>query len=226
MSWSLGKPAVRTAADVGSITSAWALEDLRGGSTDPRRVAFAAGHVHRTPEQQAAREREGQLTDAYQRGFEDGRTAGEIAEGARLRHAVSAADHALEEMREGEAHWAGTVEENICALAVAIARQVIGRELSEDGESVAELVRNALAEFPIDQPVRIRVNPMDLTTLSALTGPDGTPLTITGGREARWLADGRLAPGGCVVEGRDRIIDGRVDTALERLYRRLTYSNA
>jgi hypothetical protein len=29
-----------------------------------------------------------------------------------------------------------------------------------------------------------------------------------------------------VVEGRERIVDGRVDTALERVYRRLTYNNA
>jgi hypothetical protein len=29
-----------------------------------------------------------------------------------------------------------------------------------------------------------------------------------------------------VVEGRERIIDGRVDAALERVYRRLTYTGA
>ena len=44
-------------------------------------------------------------------------------------------------------------------------------------------------------------------------------------RESHWIADHRISTGGCVVEGRDRIIDGRVDTALERAYRRLAYTS-
>jgi flagellar assembly protein FliH len=225
MTWLLGKPAVRLMSDVGSATSPWSLEDLRGSTTDPRRGSSAAPVVQ-TAAQREAEERERMLAEAYHHGHEDGRTAGEIAEGARLRHAVHAADQAVEEIRENEARWAGTIEENVCAVAVAVARQVIGRELEADGAVVAELVRRALAECPIDQPVQIRVHPNDLTVISSLTNSDGTPVTVTGTREARWAADTRIEPGGCVIEGRDRIIDGRVDTALERLYRRLTYTNA
>jgi flagellar biosynthesis/type III secretory pathway protein FliH len=227
MTWLLGKPAVRLASEVSNATSPWSLEDLRGGVHDPRRSTPGAGRpAAKTPAQLEAEERERQLVDAYQRGHEDGRTAGEIAEGARLRHAVQAADMALEEMRENEARWAGAVEDNLCALATAIARQIVGRELATDSTVVADLVRRALAEVPLDQPVRIRVHPNDLAVLSSMTNEDGSPVTVTAGREARWLADPRVQPGGCVIEGRDRIIDGRVDTALERVYRRLTYNNA
>ena len=49
---------------------------------------------------------------------------------------------------------------------------------------------------------------------------------ITGSREASWLADPRVARGGCLVEGRDRIVDGRVDTALERAYHRMAKIDA
>ncbi len=45
-------------------------------------------------------------------------------------------------------------------------------------------------------------------------------------KDVQWLPDPRIAAGGCLIEGRDRIVDGRVDTALERLYRRLTYTGA
>jgi flagellar biosynthesis/type III secretory pathway protein FliH len=45
-------------------------------------------------------------------------------------------------------------------------------------------------------------------------------------RPAHWIADAQVKSGGCVVEGRDRIVDGRVDTALERVYRRLAHQNA
>ncbi len=175
----------------------------------------------------AERERREAEKAAYDRGFEEGRQAGELGEAARLRTAVAAAEEALDELRAGEVRWAGTIEENICALAVVVARQVLGRELAADITPVADLVRAALAEFQIDQPMRIRINPSDLTRLSsAAAGADDPLAAITGEREARWHPDASIAPGGCLVEGRERIIDGRVDTALERIYRRLTYTNA
>jgi flagellar biosynthesis/type III secretory pathway protein FliH len=183
-----------------------------------------AGAAERLAE--AAAELERVVAEAYARGLEDGRRQGELAEQTRLRTAVQAAEQALDELRANAAQTVGTVEENICALAVAVARHVIGRELDGNSEALADLVRRALAEFPIDQPIRIRVNPVDLTTITARATGDGGAIPIATGRDVRWLADARVAPGGCVVEGRDRIVDGRVDTALERVYRRLTNLHA
>jgi flagellar assembly protein FliH len=171
-------------------------------------------------------ERERLVGEAFEKGFEEGRCTGEIAEAARLRAALNAAETALDELRAGELRWSGAIEENVCALAVSIARQIIGRELSAGAEPVAELVRAALVEFPIDQPIRIRVNPADLSALQSVGTGEGGTAAIADGREARWRPDASIAPGGCVVEGRERIVDGRVDTALERVYRRLTYTSA
>ena len=173
-----------------------------------------------------AEEWQREIRDAYERGFEEGRQEGEIAEGARLRNAIQAAEEALDELRAGEMRWTGTIEENICALAVVVARQIVGRELALDVQPVAELVRGAIAEFPVDQPIRIRVNPADLEAISRLSADEDMLGSMTRNREARWQPDATIAPGGCVVEGRERIIDGRVDTALERVYRRLTYTHA
>jgi flagellar biosynthesis/type III secretory pathway protein FliH len=174
-------------------------------------------------EAEARAEREREVADAFTRGFEEGRNEGEMGEQARLRAAVASCVEAIDVLRAGEERWAGTIEENLCALATAIARHVIEREVALDPELVPRLVRRALTEFPIDQPVRVRVHPNDLGLLQAHADESGA---ITNGREAHWIPDVRITPGGCVVEGRDRIIDGRVDTQLERVYRRLTYSNA
>src|SRR5690606_7902934 len=109
-------------------------------------------------------------------------------------------------------------ESNLKALAVAIAQHLIGRELESGPDIVAEMVRRALSHFPLNQPVRIRINPQDLALISA-TRPDGQgPVPIAPGREVRWLADPGVERGGCLVEGQDRIVDGRVDLALERAY--------
>lgn len=243
MTWSLHRPAVHLADALDAKPLAWAPEELRAwvpADADPTPEppeataqadeqdalieAIAIANAARAREEEEDRARE--VAEAFERGYEEGRREGETAEGTRLRNAVAAAERALDDVREGETRWAGTIEENICALAVAVARQILGRELRGDPDAVAELVRRALAEFPVDQPVRIRVNPTDLALLSVGTAADGTPISITPGRDASWLADALIAPGGCVVEGRDRIIDGRVDTALERVYRRLSHTHA
>lgn len=166
------------------------------------------------------------LQEAYERGMEDGRRAGELAEAARLRGAMLAASDALASAQSNADRWVGNAEENVCALAVAIARQVIGREIALDKSTLADMVQQALAEFPLDQPLTIRVNPSDLSAIQSAFFAAGEASPIAQRKDVQWLPDGRIAPGGCLIEGRDRIVDGRVDTALERLYRRLTYTGA
>lgn len=169
---------------------------------------------------------EQEMRTAHALAYEEGRHEGEHAEQARLRTALGAVEESIEALRDGEERWQGAIEENICALAVAVARHIIDREVADNPEILERLVRRALAEFPIDHPVRVRVNPKDLQILQSHGGQAALDaLTDTPPREAHWIPDVRIAPGGAVVEGRDRIIDGRVDTALERVYRRLTYKH-
>jgi flagellar biosynthesis/type III secretory pathway protein FliH len=106
-----------------------------------------------------------------------------------------------------------------------VGRQLFDAELEAAPAHTAVLVRRALTEFPIDQPVAIRVNPSDLASITAHAVADGGQATV-GRADAQWVPDPRIAVGGCVIEGRDRIVDGRVDTALERIYRRLTGTGA
>jgi flagellar assembly protein FliH len=179
-----------------------------------------------SPEAQAASALERAVSDAYTLGFDEGRHEGETAERARLRTTLAAAEDGLEALRAGEARWSGMIEENIVALSVAIARHIMEREVSLDHTIVTALVQHALVEFPVDHPVRIRVNPSDLAAIEAQG--DGQLAALTSGpdRNALWIGDPRIGIGGCVVEGRDRIVDGRVDTAIERVYRRLAHKHA
>jgi flagellar assembly protein FliH len=221
---------VRMWAPVDLLEQPRVVEPEEGVPTVAEVEAAAAAALEATlaeERERAAAERERWIEEGYRAGFEAGRREGEIAEEARLRSAVAAAEEALEELRAGEIRWTGTIEENICALAVVVARQVIGRELAADVQPVLDLVRSALAEFPADQPMRIRVSPSDLAAIAQASSDEDNPMvTLTRRHDARWVADATIAPGGCVVEGRERIIDGRVDTALERVYRRLTYTHA
>ena len=178
-----------------------------------------------TPAAEAPLVQQQALDEAFTQGFDAGREAGASAERERLASTVETVTRLLVDLREREARWTDRMEENLSALAVAVGRQLFDAELQASPTHAATLVRRALTEFPIDQAVLIRVNPTDLASITAAAVSDGTPPT-TGRAEAQWVPDPRVAPGGCVVEGRDRIVDGRVDTALERLYRKLTGASA
>jgi flagellar biosynthesis/type III secretory pathway protein FliH len=194
------------------------LDGAPFGGHQPGHPPAAAGDPEHLVQQQA-------LDEAFTQGFDAGREAGTTAERARLESSIATVNRLLEELREREARWTERMEENLSALAVAVGRQLFDAELQASPAHTATLVRRALTEFPIDQPVVIRVNPKDLASITAAAVAEGSQPT-TGRADAQWVPDPRVNPGGCVVEGRDRIVDGRVDTALERLYRRLTGTGA
>lgn len=222
------KGSVHTARSVDEMVAAeWSLEDLRvddlysdfGGTSDAEQE-----EEERLRAEAAAREEQDRLVrEAHAKGFDEGRREGELAEATRLKNAVRAAELALEELRENEERWLGSIEENICALAVAVARRIVDEELTTTPELVERLVHRALEEFPVKQAVRIRIHPRDQAVIES-RGTDPRLPAIIDGREVQWIPDANVVPGGCLVEGRDRIIDGRIDTALERVYRRLTYA--
>jgi flagellar assembly protein FliH len=165
-------------------------------------------------------EREHMLEEAYLRGVKHGAAQVKADADARIASAQGLVARAATKLDELANLAPGVLEENVAALAVIVARQIVAREVSLAPQLVADLVRRALTEFPIEQTVRIRINPLDLSMLT-INADKPSALPITGTRDASWLADARVARGGCLVEGRDRIVDGRVDTALERAYRRM-----
>jgi flagellar assembly protein FliH len=152
--------------------------------------------------------------EGHARGFADGRLVGEGAERVRLRTAFDAANEALCGVSANVRSWEAAFEDNVTALAAAIARHLLDQELQADPAVIARLVARARQELAVGEPVRVRVNPTDLAALVSATDGETDPTE-------QWIADPTITPGGCVVEGRERIVDGRVETTLERLYRRL-----
>ncbi len=166
------------------------------------------------------------VAEAYALGFQQGREEGERAERARLGPAVRAAEEAVQAINERDERWTGAIEENLVTLALGIARHLLDREIDADPLFVEGIVAKALETFPVDQPVQIRVHPDDLSLIRAMRNE--RPNAAYGRTEetTTWVGDAMIARGGCVVEGRDRIVDGRVETALERVYRRIVYRYA
>jgi flagellar biosynthesis/type III secretory pathway protein FliH len=64
------------------------------------------------------------------------------------------------------------------------------------------------------------VHPEDLAACERFSGAEHVGATV------RLVADTSVIRGGCLTEGRERIIDGRIDSALERVYRSLAQVGA
>lgn len=159
--------------------------------------------------------------DAYARGRADGERAARTTLETSLHSALGTLAQAAQSVRMHEARWVTNIEENIAALAVSVAHHIVQREVATDHSFVATLVNNALGQYPVDQEITIRVSPDDLATCRAVIEADNN-----GARTLRWIGDVSIQRGGCLTEGRERIIDGRVDTALERAYRTIAQIQA
>lgn len=153
---------------------------------------------------------------AYARGRADGERAARATLDSMLSSAMQALDEAAQSVQLHESRWTSNAEENIAALAVIVARHIVQREITTDPTYVTALVQHALQQYPVEQEITVRLNPDDLAACrSAIAHDAGVARTL------RWIADPAVVRGGCLTEGRERIIDGRVDTALERAYRNL-----
>lgn len=227
MIWSkpLGTPYVQERELATPTPMAWALHELHAPSDEIFRTP--TGDVEPTAEEVAAletAEREQLTGEAYEAGVIAGRAAAQAEFQQLCGGAMSAVYSAAAQIRENEARYLNALEDNLAVLATAVARQIIAREVRGSADVTVDLIRRAVTEFPIEEALRIRINPVDLTALAV--APGGDAVRIAPGREIAWIPDSRVIQGGCLVEGRDRILDGRVDTGLERVYRRLSHAVA
>lgn len=214
--------------------SAWALDEfpsedlfVEAPRAGPERAADRA--VNQAAKQQSeadielriAAERARAEADGYSRGRTDGERAARESLEEATASVIAALDSAVSSVRMHEARWLGNVEENIAAVAVLVAKQIVQRELASDASIIVDLVRNAIAHYPMEEEISVRLHPEDMAICRSVLSCQQTSSSDPDMHSIRWIADPAIGRGGCLTEGRERIIDGRVDTSLERAYRTL-----
>ena len=189
---------------------------VKGGSAGTRRIeaaefdaaerarAIVAEAEARAREllEGAQEERERIRADAA----EQGRAEGLARAGAALVAAAAARDRRL----------AGA-EREVVALALDVARKVLGRELAQDPGAVADLAAQALAVARDRREVTLRVNPEDADAIRAAAGRLGALLARAPGLDVR--EDPAVERGGAVVETEAGRVDARVEAQLAALAR-------
>jgi len=171
-----------------------------------RAAGFAEGRAAGLEEGRAAGREEGRASGRAE-GKEEAR-----AEAQRLAKLVKAMDEALDRL-------GSDVADELVALAIAIARQMVGTALVDHPESVAATVREALQQLPQNK-VRVHLNPQDVALVREHLADQ-----IEHGHH-HLIEDASVTRGGCVVEAAGCVIDASVQTRWRRIIGGLGRGNA
>lgn len=155
---------------------------------------------------------------AYRRGLEEGVDSARASARAEFQDVLRAMLEACREVRESRETWTAALTENLAVLAAGMAARIIGKAHVEDPTLFVELAGKAVAAFPVEESLRIRLHPRD----RAILDDEDSLMRVVGTRGVHWIRDEAVVRGGCIVEGPDRIVDGRVDEALRRVIEALS----
>ncbi|MDP5240785.1 flagellar assembly protein FliH [Uliginosibacterium sp. 31-16] len=145
--------------------------------------------------------------DGYAAGYEEGIARGRM-EAAELHQMVQALDEAMSTLDQ-------QVADEIQALAIEIARQVVRETLSVRPEIILAVCREALQSLP-QQGAIIHANPTDVQLLRRYMEEHYE------GIGHRVVEDDSILPGGCSIESAGGQIDAQVQTRWRRVVENLT----
>jgi flagellar assembly protein FliH len=146
---------------------------------------------------------------AYEEGFAQGRQEGHAAGLDELRMQARRLEALMTTLAEPFEALDQQVEQELVALAVAMARHLVRRELKTDPGQIVATVREAMRVLPAGaRQIRLHLHPEDAQLLrNGLSLPDDE-------RVWRIVEDPLLTRGGCRVVTEDSQIDASVETRM------------
>jgi flagellar assembly protein FliH len=189
--------------DAGVDCSAWVMPDVsdpRGADTSGR--AAGSGLI-------TAKQLEVIQKQAYEEGFAQGHKDGVDAGQTQIQARVRRLEQLMTAFATPFAELDQRVEQELVTLAMAVARQLVRRELKTDPGQIVAVVREALSALPVaSQNVRLHLHPEDAALVRAA-------LSLTDGEHAwRIIEDGLQNRGGCQLVTDTSRIDAGVETRL------------
>jgi len=189
-----------------SQATSWAFPSFSGGQSlevDVTKVkALTAGDLEKL-QQQA-------MQEASAKGYEEGLAKGLKAAEAALAKKLNMLDSVVRSLAAPFEEFDGRVEDEIAALAIQIARQLVRRELKMDSGQVVSVVKEALSALPSSsQNIRLFLHPEDAEIVRSA-------FSIESADEARWsiVNDPVVSRGGCRVVTDASTIDASVENRL------------
>lgn len=121
----------------------------------------------------------------------------------------------LEQFDQAKQGLLWQAEQDTVALAICIAEKVIKEACRLHREIAGETVRQALTLISRQTEAVVRVNARDEEYLAKIAGPREQVLGHYG--TIRFEADETVEPGGCVICTENGLVDGQLDTQIQRI---------
>lgn len=153
--------------------------------------------------------------DAFAKGFAQGEKAGAEAASKRSEAMLRRLTETLEELASARGTMIQQTEQQMVRLALAIARRVIGREVSLDQDLMLAISRVALDRLGESARMTVRLHPDDFEATAAARAAQWT------GSSVEVIADPMVGRGGCRVESEFGMIDAGIDAQMQELARAL-----
>lgn len=172
-------------------------------------------HANHVPERSStggvltAKQLEAIQKQAYEEGFAQGHQEGTAAGQTHMQARARRLDQLMATFAAPFAALDERVEQELVALTIAIARQLVRRELKTDPGQIVAVVREGLAALPVAaQNLRLHLHPEDAALVRAA-------LSLSEGEHAwRIIEDPLQNRGGCQLMTDTSRIDASVETRL------------
>ena len=143
--------------------------------------------------------------EAFEQGLAEGRSAGR----AEVQAQVDRLAGMFYDLAKPFDALDAEVERELLTLAMALARQIVRRELKTDPTQIIGIIREAIAALPVaTRDVRVHLHPEDAAVVKQHLAPTEN--------ERAWtiIEDPVMARGGCQVTTNTSRIDARLETRL------------
>lgn len=163
------------------------------------------------------------ITEGHAEGYEAGRTAALEAEtkrvGAQVRDQLAklatAMQQCLTSFDEHKRSLLAQAERGLIELALDVAARVCKQRSQHDPELIKSNLEEVLSQFAPEGDLVIRLNPDDLSAIQTWL-PTLHELSDEI-QHAKLKADAGVTRGGCVLSGREGIVDATLETQLSRI---------
>jgi flagellar assembly protein FliH len=143
--------------------------------------------------------------EAFEQGLMEGREAGRTEVHAQVERLAGMFYDLAKPFEQLDAE----VERELLTLAMALARQIVRRELKADPTQIIGIIREAIAALPVAaRDVRVHLHPEDAAVVKQHLAPTEN--------ERAWaiVEDPVMARGGCQITSATSRIDARLETRL------------
>jgi flagellar assembly protein FliH len=147
--------------------------------------------------------------EAHKEAFEQGLMEGREAGRAEVRAQVERLAGMFYDLAKPFEQLDAEVERELLTLAMALARQIVRRELKADPTQIIGIIREAIAALPVAaRDVRVHLHPEDAAVVKQHLAPTEN--------ERAWVIveDPVMARGGCQITSATSRIDARLETRL------------